>query len=208
MTVRRPVTMFVCLAAVVAAAGCAEKTPTVADIANQPGATPIVNSVPPQPVRAKPSTAASSPNTMAVPVCKGSTASVEMSPVKVTDEGNSVEVIVRNCAEKPLTLPSVPKITVTSDGSAVKATWQSQGIVPGQLLTGMWRKVTLSWPGQGSCGSHRQVMSVEIAGDTVSQEGCIVPMVKPSATPSPGDDESPEQTESPKPVLGSVVWSG
>ncbi len=46
--------MFVCLAAAVAAAGCAEKTPTVADMANQPGATPIVNSVPPQPVRPRP----------------------------------------------------------------------------------------------------------------------------------------------------------
>ncbi|MDU5841818.1 MAG: hypothetical protein E6Z70_02005 [Cutibacterium avidum] len=208
MTVRRPVMMFVCLAAVVAAAGCAEKTPTVADMANQPGATPIVNSVPPQPVRPRPSKGASGASTPAMPTCKGSTPVLEMSSMKTEDAGNSVELIVRNCTEKPLTLPAVPTIKVTSAGSPVKVAWELRGVVPGELLSGMGRKVTLSWPGQGGCGSHSQVMSVEIAGGVVSGEGCFIPTVKRLATQKPGEAENPEQLESPQPVHGLVVWSG
>ncbi|MGK2350494.1 hypothetical protein [Cutibacterium sp. V947] len=207
MTAPRPVTMFVCLAAVMAAAGCAEKPPTVSDMANQPGATPIANSVPPQPAQPTPSKGASGASTLAVPACKGSAPVVQMSPMKAKEGTNSVELIVRNCTEKPLAVPAVPTIEVTSAGSPVKIAWDSYGVIPGEVLTGMWRKVTLSWPGQGSCGPHLQVMSVEIAGKVVSGEGCFIPTVKPPATPNPEHAGNPDQLESPKPVHGSVVWS-
>ncbi|MDQ9081158.1 hypothetical protein RFH37_06250 [Cutibacterium avidum] len=42
----------------------------------------------------------------------------------------------------------------------------------------------------------------------MSDEGCFIPTVKRSATPKPGEAENPEQLESPKPIQGSVVWSG
>lgn len=208
------------MAAIVVAAGCANKGPTISEIAAQPGSTPIITTVPKGPATPSgPASASGSasgaastkktPGTAALgavkmPTCKGADPAVTAGPVSDEGDTRSVVIAVKNCTGEPLKLSAIPDMQATMvDGRTAGTSWQLDGLAPATLAPNAWTAVQLAWPATGTCKTGAQELAVTFGETTTRIEGCL--RLGTTASSDNGE-ESPSPSASAARSNGVVAW--